>query len=74
MSGVASSFQHIAPGPLTRPAPMLLFGSQIRNQAPCGSWMTAIRPTSITSNAGAWTVPPSSVARFAVSSALCTVM
>jgi len=41
--------------------------------APCGSWITAIRPTSITSNAGEMMVAPSFVARSTAASALSTV-
>lgn len=47
-------------------------GSQGRKNAPCGSWMTAMRPASSTSKAGACTVAPSSAARSAVASALAT--
>jgi hypothetical protein len=48
-------------------------GSQAPNIAPVGSAITAIRPMSMTSNGPAWTVPPSSLVRAAVSSALATV-
>ena len=41
--------------------------------APCGSWITAIRPTSMTSNGGACTVAPSWPAFSAAASALSTV-
>ena len=52
---------------------MLCRGSHTSKNAPCGSWITAIRPASITSNAGACTVAPSSLARSAAASALSTV-
>ena len=53
---------------------MCALGSQTSKKAPCGSWMTAMRPTSITSKAGAWTVAPSFCALSAAASALSTVM
>ena len=53
---------------------MWFFGSQTMKKAPWGSWITPMRPASITSNAGACTVPPSSPARSAAASALATVM
>jgi hypothetical protein len=52
---------------------MCCFGSQTAKNAPCGSWMTPIRPDSITSKAGACAVPPSSLARSTAASALSTV-
>ena len=52
---------------------MLLPGSQAMKKAPCGSWSTAIRPASITSNGPAWTDPPCSLTFAAVASALSTV-
>ena len=72
MSGVLSSFQQRAPGAFTSPAPRCWPGCQTMKKAPCGSWMTAIRPASMTSNGGAWTVAPSSPARSAAWSALST--
>jgi hypothetical protein len=52
---------------------MFSFGSQTMKKAPCGSWITAIRPASMTSNGGACTLAPSSAAFAAASSALSTV-
>ncbi len=58
---------------LTSDAPMWVFGSHRHSAAPTGSMITAIRPTSMTSNASAATVAPSSAARAAVASADSTV-
>ena len=52
---------------------MFVRGSHRHNAAPAGSATTAIRPKSITSNGSAKTVPPSSPARPADSSADATV-
>jgi hypothetical protein len=73
VSFVASSVQVNAPGSGMIFAPMCLPGCHTWNTAPAGSCSTAMRPASITSNGGASTVPPSSLARFAASSALATV-
>ena len=62
-----------APTSFTTCAPMLSFGSQAANIAPLGSAITAMRPASPTSNGPATTVPPSSPALAAASSALATV-
>ena len=67
------SFQVIEPGVLTSDAPMWVFGSHRHSAAPTGSMITAIRPTSITSNASAAIVAPSSPARVAEPSADSTV-
>ena len=67
------SFQAIAPGPFTSVAPMCCRGSHKHSAAPVGSAMTAIRPTSITSNGSATTVAPRFFACCAVSSADATV-
>ena len=52
---------------------MFALGSHRHRAAPVGSAITAIRPASITSNGSASTVPPSSSARAAGSSADATV-
>ena len=52
---------------------MLSRGSQTAKKAPVGSWTSAIRPASITSNGSIATVPPLSAAARAASSALVTV-
>ena len=67
------SFHVIAPGVLTSDAPMCDFGSHRHSAAPTGSTITAIRPTSMTSNASAATVASSSAARAAAASADSTV-
>ena len=67
------SFHVIEPGVFTSDAPMWLRASHRHSAAPTGSMITAIRPTSITSNGSAATLAPSSAARAAASSALATV-
>ena len=57
----------------TSVAPMFERGSHRHSAAPTGSMITAIRPTSITSNGSAATVAPSSAARAALSSTDATV-
>ena len=52
---------------------MWLFGSHRHSAAPTGSTITAIRPTSMTSNGSAAIVAPSSDARAADASADSTV-
>jgi hypothetical protein len=52
---------------------MFVIGSHTEKTAPVGSAMTAIRPNSMTSNAGATIEPPAASACFAVCSAFSTV-
>jgi hypothetical protein len=52
---------------------MLPCGSQTDTTAPVGSWITAMRPASITSKASPIGVPPRSAAFAAAASALSTV-
>ena len=68
-----SSFQVRLPGSLTRVAPIDWFGCQTQSAAPVGSSRRAILPASITLKGSSITVPPSSFARAAASSALATV-
>ena len=67
-----SSFQAIAPGSLTTPAPWKVPGCQTPNTAPVGSAKTAIVPRSMTSIGSAITVPPASLTAAAVASASST--
>ena len=67
------SFQVIEPGVFTSVAPMLCPGSHTHSAAPVGSAKTAMRPTSITSNASAMTLPPLSLAFCAAPAADATV-
>ena len=60
-------------GSLTTTAPGDPCASQTQKTAPTGSWMTAMRPTSITSKGSLINVAPPSRAAAAVSSALSTV-
>jgi hypothetical protein len=70
--GVISSVQVRDPGSLRTPAPMCFFASHRLKIAPVGSWMTAMRPMSLTSNGSINSVPPSSLALAAERSALST--
>ena len=72
MSRVPSSFQPIAPGSLTSPAPAKVPGCQMPKTAPVGSVKTAILPRSITSIGSTITVPPASRTAAAVASASAT--
>ena len=52
---------------------MCSLGSQTMKNPPCGSWITAIRPTSMTSNAGAMHVGSELLGPVGAASALSTV-
>ena len=69
-----SSFQVIETGVLTSSEPMLSFGCQRQNTAPCGSASTDMRPALITSIGSENTVAPRSLAFFVSASTSSTVM
>ncbi len=68
-----SWFSVSAPAAFTSAAPGWSRGCQIENTAPCGSWITLIRPASSTSNGPASAVAPSPFARSLEASASSTV-
>ncbi len=64
----SSAQPNVFGAPLTNPD--MVVGCQAEMKAPAGSWKTAMRPWSPTSNGGATTVPPAartSVARLSAS-------
>ena len=72
MSGEASRSTRARRGRSRVPRPRAGSGCQTRKYAPCGSWITAIRPASITSKEVRARCSPSSFARSTVASASAT--